>query len=215
METSISLADDQAIFREAMKSLIERRGDLYVVGEASDGQEALELALRIKPDILISELCLPKLSGVEVAHRIHRTHTHTRVLILSAAPGRGQVREALRAGASGFVSKSDGSSELLQAIDALREDRSYLSPTVSRHVVEALTGGESGIRTGGLTQLTSREREVLQLIAEGLSSKEIADSLELSTRTVETHRSHIMEKLGIHKVSSLVRFAIREGLVKP
>ncbi|MDJ0785326.1 MAG: response regulator transcription factor [Myxococcota bacterium] len=214
METSILLADDQAIFREAMKSLIERRGDLYVVGEASDGQEALDLALRVKPDVVISEMCLPKLSGVEVAHRIRRTQTHTRVLILSSTHGRGQVREALRAGAAGFVSKSDSSAELLQAIDSLRQDRSYLSPTVSHHVVEVLTGEETDPE-GALSQLTSREREVLQLIAEGLSSKEIADELELSTRTVETHRSHIMEKIGIHKVSSLVRFAIREGLVKP
>jgi DNA-binding NarL/FixJ family response regulator len=212
VETSILLADDQVLCREAVRALIDQQDGMYVIGEASDGEEALKLAAELKPDILATELCLPRLSGAEVAHRIRKAKMRTRVLVLTSSHGRAAVEDCVRAGASAFVSKEDSSPELIHAIKALSHNKTYLSPTASHYVVGSMTNGAS--EEGRLSQLTSREREVLQLVAEGMSSKEIAAALNLSTRTVETHRAHAMDKLGIHKVSSLVRFAIREGLIK-
>ena len=199
-----------------MRALIENEEGLYVGGEATEGDEALEMAERLKPNGLVTEVTLPRLSGIELTRRVVASGAPTRVLILSDQEGPFQVKEALRSGASGYVSKRDSGDELIRAIDALRKGQSYISPSVSQKIVDGLTRGDDAAEADSpLERLTSRERQVLQLVAEGLSSKEIAAHLDVSTRTVESHRGHLMDKLGIHKVSGLVRLAIREGLIKP
>lgn len=214
MPTSILLADDQAMFRDAVRALIEKRGDFEVVGEASDGRQAVSMTLEIRPDVILMEISLPRLSGIEATKRLLRDAPRSKVLILSRHEGRSHVEQALRSGAAGYVTKSSSSQELIQAIEAVSSGRSFLSRAIARQVVDVVTCRNSPAQTG-ILELTSREREVLQLIAEGGSSKEIATQLGISTRTVESHRARLMEKLGIHKVSGLVRFAIREGLISP
>ena len=214
MERTILLADHHTIFREVIRKLLEKREDLRVVGEAADGQQAMLLAQQLKPDVVLMEITLPRLSGLEVTRRLVRSGCRSSVLILSVHDSRPHVEEALRAGASGYLVKTGSSDELMQAIDAVGAGRSYLSSAVAQHVVDAITC-EGHASSPNLRRLTSREREVLQLIAEGLSNKEIATELGVSTRTIDSHRFNLMEKLSIRRVSGLVRFAIREGLLGP
>ncbi len=213
MPTGILLSDNHVVCREAIRTLIDDEQDFAVVGEASDGREALALALRLKPDILVTEITTPKLSGIDVIRRLAQEDPRVKVVVLSSHEGRSKVEQSLRAGAVAYVSKSATAEELMQALNAVREGRSFVSPSVAQHLIYAISGNSEGEATP--EELTGREREVLQLIAEGLSSKEIATELGVSTRTVESHRANVMEKLGIHKVSGLVRFAIREGLLTP
>lgn len=212
MERTILIADHHTIFREVIRKLLERRDDLRVVGEAADGQQAMLLAQKLKPDVVLMEITLPRLSGLEVTRRLVRSGCPSNVLILSMHGNRRHVEVALRAGASGYLVKTASSDELLQAIDTVAAGRSYLSSAVAQHVVDAITR-EGHTSPPDLRCLTSREREVLQLIAEGLSNKEVATELGVSTRTIDSHRSNLMEKLSIRKVPGLVRFAIREGLL--
>ena len=157
---------------------------------------------------------MPRLSGIDATRRIGKRGSKAKILVLSMHESRTYVEEVLRAGASGYIVKNSASSDLLQAIDALRAGASYLSPAITQQVVDAIARpGDSS--PSGVAMLTDREREVLQLIAEGLSSKEIANMLGVSLKTIDSHRSNLMEKLDIHKVSGLVRFAIRAGLVEP
>jgi DNA-binding NarL/FixJ family response regulator len=212
MQTTIVLADDHRLVREGLRRLLEERADLRVVGEASTGDEAVALATAEHPDLVVMDLAMPGLSGVEATRRIRQSGNGTRVLVLSMYGDRSHVEEVLRAGASGYVLKDAATSDLLEAIDAVRAGDSFLSAGVTQQVVDALTRpGEPSDRS--LASLTDREREVLTLIAEGLSSKEIGDRLGVSLKTVESHRANLMDKLDIHKVSALVRFAIRAGLV--
>jgi len=211
MVTRILLADEHTIFRDAVRSLMEKRGDLTVVGEAEDGPTASALIEKLAPDLVVTEIALPRLSGIEVTRRVVRAGSRCRFLILSSDDGGSGLQQAISAGASGFVCKSDPSEQLLQAVDVVSSGRSYVSPSVAHYLVEIVASGNES--QAGPHCLSSREREVLQLVAEGLSSKEIATSLGISTRTVESHRANLMEKLDIHKISGLVRYAIREGLV--
>lgn len=214
MATRLLLVDDHEMLREALAGVIDRRPDLEVVGEASNGREAVELAKQLDPDVIVMDIWLPRLSGIDATREIVRQDPKARVVIMTQHDRRSFVEDALRAGALGYVVKSGSCRELLEAIDAVSRGRSYLSPTVTEHVVGALTrpadvGGQT------LGALTAREREVLQRIAEGQGSKEIAADLHVSQRTVESHRANLMRKLDVHKVSGLVRLAIREGLVAP
>lgn len=213
MTTEILLSDHHVVCREAIRSLIDDEDDFAVVAEASDGREALALALRLKPDIVVTEISTPRLSGIEVIRRLNQENPPVRVLVLSSHEGRSAVEQSLRAGAVGYVPKSATAGELMQALHVLREGRSFVSPSVAQHLIYAISGRQGCEATP--EELTGREREVLQLIAEGLSSKEVATELGVATRTVESHRASVMDKLGIHKVSGLVRFAIREGLLSP
>ncbi len=215
MTTRILLVDHQSIFREAVRAFIEKRRDFTIVGEASDGQHALDLALKLDPDVVLTEISLPLLSGLELTRRLRSSEgCNARVLVLTMHDRHSHISEALKAGAAGYLLKSGSADQLLDAIDAVRSGRTFLSPEISHHVIAMLRGGADRAATG-ISALSSREREVLQLVAEGLSSKEIANDLGLSTRTVESHRHKLMEKIGVNKVSGLVRFAIREGLVNP
>jgi len=212
METTILLADDHRLVREGLRKLIEEREDLRVVAEATTGQEAIELCEGLQPDIVLMDISMPGLSGIDATRRICKSNPGTRVLILSMHDNQGYVEEVLRSGASGYVLKDSAASDLLQAIDAVRRGDSFLSPTVTQQVVDAIA--RPGDRPlAAASHLTDREREVLTLIAEGLSSKEIAQKLGVSLKTIESHRANLMDKLDIHKVSGLVRFAIRAGLV--
>ena len=202
------------MFREAVRAVIDTCDGLNVVAEAADGLEALQKALELRPEVVLSEIALPRLSGLELARRLATSGSRSRVLILSGSEGRSQVHEAMRAGAAGYLTKSGSASDLIEAIEAVRAGRGYLSSSVARHVVDVIARQERGACSSA-SELTGREREVLQLVAEGLSSKEIACALSISTRTVESHRAKLMEKLGIHRVSGLVRLAIREGLIEP
>ena len=212
--TTIVVADDHKIVREGLVKLLEGQADISVIGEAADGEEAVKMVLEKKPDIVIMDIWMPRLSGIDATRRIVKRGSQTKVLVLSMHESRTYVEEVLRAGASGYIVKNSASSDLLQAIEAVQGGASYLSPAITQQVVDAIARpGDSS--PSGVAMLTDREREVLQLIAEGLSSKEIAGMLGVSLKTIDSHRSNLMQKLDIHKVSGLVRFAIRAGLVEP
>jgi DNA-binding NarL/FixJ family response regulator len=212
--TTIVVADDHKIIREGLVKLLETREDFTVIGEANDGEEAVQMVLDRQPDVVLMDIWMPRLSGIDATRRIGKRASKTKVLILSMHESQSYVEEVLRAGAAGYIVKNSSSSDLLQAIDAVRSGASYLSPAITQQVVDAIAR-PSDASPSGVAMLTDREREVLQLIAEGLSSKEIASVLGVSLKTVDSHRSNLMEKLDIHKVSGLVRFAIRTGLVEP
>jgi DNA-binding NarL/FixJ family response regulator len=211
--TRVLIADDHEMVRDGLRRVIEQSGEFTVVAEAGDGRQAVLLAREHRPDIAVIDLWMPGFTGEEATRRITEDNCDTRVLVLSAHEDWHRVRSALQAGALGYVVKSAATSELVEALRALCAGRAYLSPAVAHHVVGA--AGIGGAPRSPLAQLTEREREVLSLIAEGLSSKEIAARLGHSPKTAETHRASVMRKLGVHKTSSLVRIAIREGLVVP
>jgi DNA-binding NarL/FixJ family response regulator len=210
--TSILLVDEQKMVREGLRCILENQPNFRVVGEAQDGRDAVRVASEKKPDIVLIELHLPRLSGLEAIRYIRKENDATRCIVVSTHGGQGQIKEALLAGATGYVPKSSPAKELVDAIESVRSGRPYLAPTVAEHVVKAITSMQAGF-PGDKADLTGREREVLQLITEGLSTKEIAKELGISVKTVQTHRANLMHKTGVHKASSLVRYAIREGLV--
>ncbi len=214
MQTTLVLADDHPIVRSGIRRILETREDFEVVGEAANGQEVVEVVHEMQPDVALVDIQMPRLSGVDATRCIAKSDPQTRVLVLSVHDSGSCVEEALRAGAAGYLVKTAGLEEILRAVDAIRSGGSYLSPTVASHVLGVLS--DPAERTPSpLRALTGRERQVLQLIAEGFSSREIAEQLGVSCKTVDTHRANLMLKLDIHKVSGLVRLAVREGLVKP
>lgn len=215
MGTRILLADDHRMVREALRRVIEGHPGLRVVAEASNGREAVAAAREHRPDIAVIDLWMPDLSGVEATRQIVEEGLGTRVIILSMHEDWNRVRESLQSGAAGYVVKTAASDQLLEAIDAVRQGRSYVSPAVAHHLLHAVRNPSAQHSGSAIESLSRREREVLQLVAEGLSAKEIAVRLGLSAKTAEAHRASLMAKLGIRRSSLLVRFAIREGLVAP
>ena len=210
MSLHILLADDHLIVRQGLKVLLEREG-FDVVGEACDGREAVRLAQELSPDIALLDLTMPLLNGVDAGRAILQTSPKTKVVLLTMHTENHYVLDALRAGIKGYVLKTKAAEELVQAIQEVSLGNIYLSPGISRAVMEASRSGkELAART-----LTAREREVLQLIAEGKTTKEIGSVLGISVKTAETHRSRVMDKLEIRDTAGLVRYAIRMGLVTP
>ena len=209
----ILLADDHHLVRSGMRSLLQSFADAEVVGETGDGREAIELVKTCGPNIVLMDIAMPGLNGIEATARIVKEFPHTRVIILSMHADEEYVLQALRAGAAGYLLKNAAPAELELAIHAVARGETWLSPTISRHVIEEYLGGRSG-SAGPLEQLTPRQREILQLIAEGRTTKQIAARLDVSIKTIETHRTQLMERLGIHDVAGLVRYAIRHGLVR-
>ena len=199
----VLLADDHTLFREGVRSLLERIAEVEVVAETGDGQEAIELVDRLRPDVALLDITMPGLSGLA-----------TRILILSMHAGEAYVAQALRAGVSGYLLKDAAAAELELALRAVSRGEAYLSPAISKHVVEGFLG-RAQADGDPLAGLTPRQKEILQLIAEGNNTKEIAAILGVSTKTVEAHRAQLMERIGIHDVPGLVRLAIRAGLVSP
>lgn len=210
----VFLADDHTLVRAGIRNLLVGIRGIEVVGEAGDGQEALRLVDVLRPDVVLLDVGMPGLNGLEVAARLATLDAAIRVMILSMHVSEEYVLRALRAGCAGYLLKASAVSELEVAVRAVARGETYLSPAVSRPVVDDYVR-----RTGGavdpLQALTPRQREVLQLVAEGNSTKEIAHRLGLSPKTVETHRAQLMERLGVHDVPGLVRFAVRVGLVDP
>ena len=211
----ILLADDHALVRAGIRALLQAIPEVREVLEAGDGREALTLAEAEKPDVALLDITMPGLNGLDVAAQLARSCPRTRVIILSMHSTPSHVAQALRSGAAGYLLKDAAAEELPVALRAVSRQETYLSPAISRHVVAGFLGRGPGGAADGADVLTPRQREVLQLVAEGKASKEIATLLELSVKTVEAHRSQIMERLGIHDVPGLVRYAIRVGMVSP
>jgi DNA-binding NarL/FixJ family response regulator len=212
MGIRILVADDYRLLREAVGSRLSQETDMQVVGEAEDGRVAVRLARELSPDVIIMDVAMPNLNGVEATRQIVREQPTTRIIAFSAALDRRSVQEMLAAGASGCLPKTCSFEELLAAIRNVVSNHTYLSPQVCRMVIEGYVSRSTGGTNSAYSDLTAREREVLQLIAEGMSTKMIAKELCLSTKTIEWHRSRIMKKLGIESIAGLVRYAMAEGL---
>lgn len=212
MSVRILLADDHAIVREGLRSLIEKEPDMEIVGEAEDGRTALELVRELLPDVVIMDITMPNLNGVEATRHITSEFPEVKVIALSIHSNRRFVTDMLGAGAAGYILKECLFDELVQAIQAVSAGNSYLSPRITSVVVEDYVKRLAIVAESLLAALTSREREVLQLVAEGKSTKQIALKLHVSTKTVEANRRQIMEKLDIHSVAELTKYAVREGL---
>jgi DNA-binding NarL/FixJ family response regulator len=225
----VMLADDHRIVREGLRSLLESQPDMQVVAEAADGRQAVEMARDLSPDVVVMDVAMPQLNGIEATRQIFASEPTMKVVALSMHSDRRYVSEALKAGASGYVLKDGAFDELITAIRSVVADRVYLSPRVAGVVVDdyvrrlptrgarpdaAHPGTDDGFgsRRGAFDTLTPREREVLQLMAEGYATKEVAHRLHVSVKTVETHRRQIMDKLDMHSVAELTKYAIREGL---
>ncbi len=209
MKIRILLADDHAVVRHGFRMILDAQNDMEVVGEVSNGREAVEVATEVQPDIVVMDVTMPELNGIEATRRIATAAPRTRVLALSMHKDSVYVREILRAGARGYLLKDSGEGDLLTAVRAVAKGEGYLSPAVSGAV---LSDYRKHV-TNPIDLLTSREREVLQLIAEGKTNKDIAGALGLSVYTVEAHRGRIMEKLNLHSTGELVRFAVRNGVI--
>ena len=210
----VILADDHTLVRAGLRSLIEQLKDVSVVAEAKDGHEVLALASQHHPDVVLMDITMPGMNGFEAALRLKKDHPQIKIIILSMHASEEYVLQALRAGAAGYLVKDSAPLELELALASVARGEIYLSPPISRQVVDNyIQRVGQGAADEPLALLTARQREILQLIAEGGSTKEIARKLDLSVKTVETHRAQLMERLDIHDVAGLVRFAVRHGLV--
>lgn len=213
MTVRLVIADDHLLMREGLRSLIGRESDFTVVGEAENGKETLELARKTGADVVIMDVAMPDLNGIEATRKLLNANPAVKVVALSGHANREFVREMLKAGASAYVLKSRAYEELGRAIREVMKGKNYLSPDIARGVVDDYVELSSCVNeNAAFVVLTDREREALQLIAEGKSTKEVADSLRISVKTIETHRRNIMEKLNLHSVAAITKYAIREGI---
>jgi DNA-binding NarL/FixJ family response regulator len=209
----VILADDHTLIRKGLRALLDGENDLSVVAEAENGRTAVELALEHRPDVVVMDVAMPELNGIEATRRIRRELPDTKVLALSMHPAGSTVAEMLKSGASGYLLKSCAMEELTLALRAVQRGQKYLSPNVAGGIVDdylqslAHNEGKTAVSV-----LSDREREVLQLVSEGLSTKEIAARLYITPKTVDAHRQRIMDKLEIHSVAELTRYALREGI---
>lgn len=206
--TRILVADDHEVVRKGLCALLARPG-WHVCGEAADGREALKKASELKPDIIVLDVAMPNLNGLEATRQILRVNPKAKVLVLTLHDTSHVIHEALSAGAAGFVLKSDAARDLVAAVEALGQNKTYFTPKVSTMVLDGFLKG-TGISP---SPLTPREREIVQLLAEGKCTKEVAVALNISVKTAETHRSNIMRKLNVHSVQELVLYAIRNGII--
>ena len=214
MSLNVLIADDHTLVRSGIRALLESSPDLAVVGEAGDGRQAVEMARALSPGLVLMDVGMAELNGIDAARQIHAQSPQTRIVMLSMHEDRQYVFEALKAGAAGYVLKGSAFAELLSAISTVMGGKNYISPALSGAVMEDYISRAQGgtAPTSELGRLSGREREVLQLIAEGKSSAEVAELLRISVRTVDTHRHNIMVKLEIHSIAGLTKFAIRHGL---
>ncbi len=210
----VLLAEDHTIVRKGLRSLLDDETEIEVVGEAEDGQQAIELVQRLQPDVVLMDITMPVLSGLEATRQIKKLLPQVKVVVLTVHSTEEYIFQILRAGASGYVVKQAAVSELVQAIQTVYRGNPFLSPSISRQVVEEY-GRRAEAMEDKYDRLTDREREVLQLIAEGRINREIAQLLHVTVKTVEAHRAHVMDKLGLHTTAELTRYALRKGMISP
>jgi len=212
----VILADDHHLVRKGIRALLEKSDDIEVIGEAEDGLEAVELAERLVPDVLVMDIAMPRLNGIQATERIHTSQLATQVVILSMHSDETLVRQALRNGAKGYLLKRSVTEELLLAVRAASRGEIFLSPAISRIVLQDfLTHPADEKPSSAFDQLSPRERQVLQLIAEGHTNAAIAQTMNVSVKTIEKHRANLMAKLDVHDVAGLTRTAIKHGLIFP
>lgn len=210
----VLLAEDHTIVRKGLYALLKKEYDIQVIGEAGDGREAVEMVEKLRPDVVLMDISMPSLNGIEATRRIKKRFPNTKVLILTMHDSEEYIFQLLRIGASGYVVKMDAPEELVSAIHAVQRGHSFLSPAISKKFIhQQMRKAGTKIKTDSLERLTGREREILQLIAEGHSNREIAEMLYISIKTVETHRTHLMAKLNLHNTVEVTRYAIRKGIV--
>ncbi len=208
------VADDHKIFRQGITKLLEQEPDLQVVGEAADGREAVKKATELKPDLVLMDIAMANLNGLEATKQIKKVLPETKIIMVTMHKNEEYILQSFQAGGSGYILKEGAVEELVNAIRSIYQDKSFLSPTISKTLIDAyLRKMETGKTETPFDLLTDREREVLQLIAEGYTNREVAKALFISVKTVEAHRAHIMQKLNIHDVAKLVKYAIQKGLV--
>jgi two-component system, NarL family, response regulator NreC len=211
---TVLLADDHTMVRKGLRTLLDAEVDIQVIGEAEDGREAVDKANELRPDVVVMDITMPGLNGLEATRQIRRQLPQIQVVMLTMHTSEEYVLQVLRAGATGYVVKRAAPSELISAVRAAHQGESFLSPSVSRMVVEKyLRKVDAPAQENRYEELTPREREVLQLIAEGHSGRQIAELLCLSVKTVQTHRANLMHKLDIHTTAGLTQYAIRKGVI--
>ena len=210
----VFLVDDHTVVRQGLRRILESDEEIEIVGEAGDGRTAIDLVQKLRPHVVVMDVAMPELNGIEATRQILKRVEGAKVLVLSRHGDDVYVRQALKAGARGYLLKDSEDLDLIKAVKAIRAGGSFFSPPVSKVVLSGYLGDKAeGDAEDGVARLTDREREVLQLIAEGKTNKEVAHALSVSVNTVETHRKHIMEKLDLHNTAELVRFAIRTKIV--
>jgi len=213
-KSKIVLAEDHAILREGLKSLLSSSQDFEVIGEAADGREAIRSVEKLKPDLILIDLSMPRMNGMEAIREIRRLSKEVKIIVLTVHKSEEYILATFKAGADGYVLKDATHQELLMAIKSVLKGKNYISPEISEKVLEGYLEGRKRLKSQTSWEtLTSREREILKLIAEGYKNKEIAEELCISVKTVEKHRSNLMEKLNLHNVQALTAFAIEKGLV--
>ncbi len=215
MPTRILLVDDHEIMREGMCALLKRLPDIEIVGQASDGRSGINMAKEFGPDIVIMDIGMPNLNGIEATRQLLADNPRVKVMALSTHSDGSIVAKMLKAGSSGYMLKESAFSELMEGIAAMMEGKTYLCSKIAKVVFSDYVTMLSSPQWPGGDGLSSRENEVLQLVAEGKTSKEISQALNVSVKTVDSHREHIMEKLSIHNVAGLTKYAVREGITSP
>ena len=210
---SIVLADDHHIVRQGLRALLEAESDFRVIGEASNGRDAIELVRKLRPNVLVLDLMMPVLNGIEVTRQLGKAHPQTKIVVLSMYANEAYVLETLANGASAYVLKDSNTSDLVLAVREVAIGRRYLSPPLSDRAIEAYQEKARSASLDKYETLTTREREILQLAAEGSSSTDIAAKLGISARTAETHRTNLMRKLNLHNQADLIRYALRRGII--
>ncbi|WP_242343181.1 response regulator [Anaeromyxobacter terrae] len=210
----VVIVDDHAILREGIRALLQLHADIEVVGEAADGRGAIAAVEQLDPDVILMDIAMPGLGGIEAALEINKLGRRTRILILSQYEDREYVRRLLKAGVAGYVLKKSAGSELANAIRAVNRGGLVLDPEVARTAMQDAGQATTGAAVDPYEALTDREKQVLKLVAEGRSNKEVADVLGISVKTAMSHREHVMEKLGVHNRTELVRFAIKKGVIR-
>lgn len=212
----ILVADDHEIVRQGMRSMLEAQRDCQVVGEAADGRQAVAMTKDLNPDVVILDIGMPSLNGLEATRQILKLRPQTKVLILTMHESDSIIREVLDAGARGYILKTDAGRDLVTAVDSLRRNKTFFTSRVSQMILDGFLKGDARPKAheAGAVRLTPRQREIVQLLAEGKSSKEVAVALDLSVKTAETHRANIMRKLDCHSVSEVVRYAIRNNIIE-